>query len=182
MSTFNVPTRAEVSENNQAIFDQLEKGLGFVPNLYATYAHSNTALENYLSFANSKTSIKAKEKEVINLAVSEVNNCIYCLSAHTAIAKMNGFTDSQILELRAGEASFDNKLDALARLAKNITENKGRTSEEVLANFFAQGYTKANLVDVISLVGEKIISNYLHNTTQVPVDFPVAQPLETTLV
>jgi uncharacterized peroxidase-related enzyme len=178
MSTFNVPTREEVSENNQEIFDQLEKGLGFVPNLFATYAYSNTALENYLAFSNAKTSLKAKEKEVVNLAVSQVNNCIYCLSAHTAIGKMNGFTDTQILELRAGEASFDSKLDALARLAKNITENRGNTAREVLDNFFAQGYTKANLVDVISLVGDKTISNYLHSTTQIPVDFPLAQPLE----
>jgi hypothetical protein len=30
MSNFNVPTRDEVSENNQAIFDNLEKGVGFV--------------------------------------------------------------------------------------------------------------------------------------------------------
>jgi hypothetical protein len=28
----NVPTRDQVSENNQAIFDKLEKGVGFVPN------------------------------------------------------------------------------------------------------------------------------------------------------
>ena len=178
MSTFNVPTREEVSENNQVIFDQLQKGLGFVPNLFATYAYSNTALENYLNFSNAKTSLKAKEKEVVNLAVSQVNECIYCLSAHTAIAKMNGFTDAQILELRAGEASFDEKLNALAKLARNITENRGRTTQEVIENFFEQGYTKANLVDVISLVGDKTISNYLHNTTQVPVDFPIAEPLE----
>lgn len=182
MSTFKVPTKQEVSENNQAIFDQLEKGLGFVPNLFATYAYSNTALENYLNFSNAKTSLKAKEKEVVNLAVSQVNECVYCLSAHTAIAKMNGFTDNQILEIRAGEATFDAKLDALARLARNTTENRGRTSADVLENFFAQGYTKANLVDVISLIGDKTISNYLHNTTQVPVDFPIAQLLEAATV
>lgn len=179
MSTFNVPTRNQVSENNQAIFDNLNKALGFVPNLYATYAHSDTALENYLNFANAKTLLSAKEKEVVNLAVSEVNNCIYCLSAHTAIGKMNGFTDEQILELRAGEASFDNKFNALAKLAKNVTENRGRTDADVLENFFTAGYSKGNLIDVISLVGEKTISNYVHSTTQVPVDFPVAQPLET---
>ncbi|WP_299317119.1 carboxymuconolactone decarboxylase family protein [uncultured Maribacter sp.] len=177
MSRFNVPTREEVSENNQAIFDNLEKALGFVPNLYATYANSETALENYLNFANAKTSLSAKEKEVVNLAVSEVNNCIYCLSAHTAIGKMNGFNDEQILELRAGKASFDSKLDALAKLAKNITENRGRTNEKVLENYFAAGYTKANLIDTISLVGDKTISNYVHSTTQVPVDFPVAVSL-----
>ncbi|GAA4268643.1 carboxymuconolactone decarboxylase family protein [Hyunsoonleella aestuarii] len=182
MNIFNVPTRDEVSENNQAIFDNLNKALGFVPNLYATYAHSDTALENYLNFANAKTSLSAKEKEVVNLAVSQVNNCIYCLSAHTAIGKMNGFTDDQILELRTGEASFNNKLGALARLAKNITENRGRTDVNVLENFFNAGYNKGNLIDVISLVGDKTISNYIHSTTQVPVDFQVAQPLETATV
>ncbi|TDS15071.1 putative peroxidase-related enzyme [Maribacter caenipelagi] len=177
MSTFNVPTREEVSENNQAIFDHLKKALGFVPNLYATYANSNTALENYLNFANAKTSLSAKEKEVVNLAVSQVNNCIYCLSAHTAIGKMNGFNDEQILELRAGKASFNTKLDALAQLAKNVTENRGRTDKNVLENYFAAGYTKANLIDTLSLVGDKTISNYIHSTTQVPVDFPVAPSL-----
>ncbi len=179
MSNFNVPQKEDVSSNNQAIFDQLEKGVGFVPNLYATYAYSENALANYLALSNAKTSLKAKEKEVVNLAVSEVNACNYCLAAHTAIGKMNGFTDEQVLELRAGAASFDNKLDALARLARNITQNRGAASQDVLDNFFAAGWTKENLIDTIVLVGDKTISNYLHKTTQVPVDFPAAQPLET---
>ncbi|GAA4246565.1 MULTISPECIES: carboxymuconolactone decarboxylase family protein [Winogradskyella] len=178
MNTFNILTREDVSANNQAIFDNLKKAVGFVPNLYATYAHSDTALENYLTFANAKTSLSAKEKEVVNLAVSQVNDCIYCLSAHTAIGKMNGFTDEQILELRAGFSTVNDKLDALAKLAKNITENRGKTDETVLENFFNAGYTKGNLIDTIALVGDKTISNYIHSTTQVPVDFPVAQPLE----
>lgn len=178
MNTFNVPTKETVSTKNQAIFDNLNKDLGFVPNLFATYAYSDTALENYLTFSNAKTSLTSKEKEVVNLAVSQVNDCIYCLSAHTAIGKMNGFTDDQILELRAGFSSVNSKLDALAKLAKNITENRGKTDDSVLDNFFKQGYTKGNLIDVISLVGDKTISNYIHSTTKVPVDFPVAQPLE----
>ncbi|MEM9720778.1 MAG: carboxymuconolactone decarboxylase family protein, partial [Bacteroidota bacterium] len=39
MAIFHVPTREEVSESNQHIFDQLKKAVGFVPNLYATYAY-----------------------------------------------------------------------------------------------------------------------------------------------
>ncbi|WP_340202921.1 carboxymuconolactone decarboxylase family protein [Ascidiimonas sp. W6] len=178
MNTFNVPNRTEVNETNQAIFDQLEKGIGFVPNLYATYAHSETALKTYLALSGAKTSLSAKEKEIVNLAVSEVNECIYCLSAHTAIGKMNGFTEEQILELRAGYASFNEKYNALAALAKNLTKNRGSANAEILENFFNAGYTKGSLVDVIVLVGDKTISNYLHKATQVPVDFPVAQPLE----
>jgi uncharacterized peroxidase-related enzyme len=178
MTTFNVPTKNEVNETNQAIFNKLEGALGFVPNLYATYAHSETALENYLTLSNAKTSLNNKEKEVVNLAVSEVNKCNYCLSAHTAIAKMNGFKEGEILEFRVGKASFDTKLNALAALAKNITENRGNTDQTVLGNFLNAGYTKANLVDTIVLVGDKTISNYLHSTTKVPVDFPEVTSFE----
>ena len=178
MSIFNVPRREEVSSSNQALFDNLEKGVGFVPNLFATYAYSENALQNYLALSGAKTSLKAKEKEVVNLAVSQVNECAYCLAAHTAIGKMNGFTDAQVLELRAGKASFDTKLNALAKLAKNITESRGNTDATILDNFFNAGYSKGNLIDVISLVGDKTISNYINNTTRIPIDFPVAQPLE----
>lgn len=178
MSNFNVPEREEVSEKNQAIFDNLEKNLGFVPNLYATYAHSENALTNYLNLSGAKTSLNAKQKEVVNLAVSQVNECSYCLSAHTAIGKMNGFTEEQILELRGGRASFDSRLNALARLAQNLTENRGAVDEAVVENFFSEGWTKENLVDTIVLVGDKTISNYLHKTTNVPVDFPAVEPLE----
>ncbi|WP_366520085.1 hypothetical protein [uncultured Dokdonia sp.] len=68
---------------------------------------------------------------------------------------------------------------ALAKLAKNITENRGNTDASVLKNFFDAGWTKENLIDTISLVGDKTISNYINNTTRIPVDFPVVAPLET---
>ncbi|WP_405292306.1 carboxymuconolactone decarboxylase family protein [Algibacter sp. Ld11] len=182
MINFQVPTKETVSPTNQAIFEQLEKKVGFLPNLYATYAHSENALKNHLDFSAVNTSLNNKEKEVVNLAVSQVNECLYCLAAHTAIGKMSGFTDEQILEIRKGQASFDNKLDALAKLAKNVTENRGKTDPAVIENFFNSGYTKENLVDTIELVGLKTISNYLHRTTGVPVDFPSAPELKLTTI
>ena len=178
MKTFNVPSRGEVSESNQAIFDNLKSAVGFVPNLYAAMAHSENALGNYLRFQQGKTSLSNKEKEVINLAVSQSNGCVYCQSAHTAIGKMNGFTDEQILELRSGSASFNNKFDALVKFASEANESRGRVSEQTLENFFNAGYTQGNLVDVIVAIGDKVVMNYLHNLTQIPVDFPLAQPLE----
>ncbi len=177
MSTFNIPSKEEVSVTNQGIFDALKKQVGFVPNLYATFAYSENALKNYLDFAGAPTSLKAKEKEVVNLAVSQVNNCDYCLAAHTAIGKMNGFNDEQILELRQGKASFDAKLDALAALAKNVTENRGNTDATVLEKFFNAGWSKENLIDTISLVGDKTISNYINNTVKTEIDFPAAPSL-----
>ena len=178
MTQFNVPTREEVSADNQAIFDNLKKGIGFVPNIYAAYAHSETALGNYLAFQNGKSSLRAKEKEIVNLVVSQVNGCRYCQSAHTAIGKMHGFNEAQILEIRTGEVSFNAKFDALAKLAKAVTINRGQIDSAILENFYAAGYTKGNLVDTLLIVGDKTVSNYLHNITQVAIDFPVAPELE----
>jgi AhpD family alkylhydroperoxidase len=177
MSTIKVPTREEVSPANQAIFDNLKKSLGVVPNLYATFAYSEHALGNYLAFQNGKSSITGKAREIVNLVVSEVNSCEYCLAAHTMIGKSVGFTDDQVLEIRSGKASFDPKFDALAGLVRNIAVNRGHADEALVNAFFEAGWTKENLVDTIVVVGDKVVTNYLHATTRVPVDFPAAPVL-----
>lgn len=177
MKTIQVPTRDQVSPANQALFDQLRKGLGMVPNLYATLALSEHALGNYLALQNAKSSITDKAREVVNLVVSQVNGCQYCLAAHTAIGGMVGLTPEQILEIRRGGASFDTRLDALAKLVKSIATERGHADTALVQAFFDAGWTPENLVDVIVVIGDKTVTNYLHATTQVPVDFPAAPAL-----
>jgi AhpD family alkylhydroperoxidase len=176
MKHFEVPTREQVAPANQAIFDTLNKALGFVPNLYATIAYSENGLGKYLAFQNAKTTLSNKEKEAVNLIVSQVNGCVYCQSAHTVIGKMNGFSDDQLLDIRRGKAA-DAKLNALIKLAESITKNRGNADAVLVDNFFAQGYTNENLVDLILQVSDKTAMNYLHNLTKVPVDFPLAPAL-----
>lgn len=179
MENFTVPTKANVSENNQALFNNLEKGLGQVPNLYAYLAKNETALGDYLTLQNRKSNLKAKEKEIVNLVVSQVNECDYCLAAHTLIGKMNGFTDDQVLEIRSGHASFDSKFNALAEFVKETTLNRGKASQNAINNLFEAGYNEAALIDIIILIGDKTVTNYLHRTTQLPIDFPLAPALQT---
>ena len=178
MKTLSVPTAEQVSEDNKAIFDNLRKNLGFVPNLYAYYAKNDTALGDYLALQNRQSTLKAKERELINLVVSEVNGCRYCQSAHTVLGKMNGFSDDQILEIRSGSASFDPKLDALAKFTNAITKNRGKVSDEVRQLFFDAGYSEANMIDVVIVIGDKAISNYIHNLAGFEIDFPIAKELE----
>ena len=175
-TTFTVPTRDEVSSNNQAIFDNLQKALGFVPNLYATIGYSKNGLERFLAYQNAKTSLSNKEKEAVNLIVSQVNGCVYCQSAHLVLGKMNGFSEEQLLDIRKGK-STDAKLNALVQLASEITKTRGYANPSIVDTFFAQGYTNENLVDLILQVSDKTAMSYLHNLTQITIDFPVAPTL-----
>lgn len=171
-TSIKVPTADQVTPQNQEIFKNLNSALGFVPNLYATFAHSENALGNFLTYANAATSFSKKEKEVIDLAVSNVNNCSYCQAAHTAIAKMNGFTDEQALELRKGAASWDPKLNALSKISRSIAETRGNVGDAAKAEFFTAGYNEENLIDLVVAVGIITTTNIMHNVTGVEVDFP----------
>jgi uncharacterized peroxidase-related enzyme len=182
MQNFSVPTKDQVSTNNQTIFDNLQKGLGFVPNLYAYIAKNDTALGDYLVYQNRKSSLTAKEKEVVNLVTSQINGCAYCLAAHTAIGKMNGFTDEQILGIRAVSVDFDSKIEAMALLTRALVNGRGKVAETVKEQFFNAGYSEANFIDVVIVISDITVTNYVHNFTQVPVDFPAAVALEAELV
>lgn len=171
---FNVPKREEVSARNQDIFDGIKAAFGKVPNLYAAMAYSENALGAYIQLQQTSTSLTTREKEVVNLVVSQVNKCIYCLSAHTVIAKNNGFTEAETLEIRSAAITFDEKLSALAKLVQNITVTRGTVDTDLVELFFKVGYTKENLVDTILLIGDKSITNLLHAVIKVPVDFPLA--------
>jgi uncharacterized peroxidase-related enzyme len=178
MTKFNVPTKEEVSEDNKALFDKLKNAVGFVPNIYALMAYSDTALDTYLKFENGANSFSKNEIELVKLVVSEQNGCLYCLSAHTIFGKMNGFSEEQMLEIRTGTASFNSKLNALANLTKEITANKGKASDEAVQSFFDAGYTKGSLIELVQLVAVMLVTNYLHNLTQIPIDFALAPSLQ----
>jgi len=74
------------------------------------------------------------------------------------------------------------KTDVLVKLTKELAKGKGRPSEITLNNFFDAGYIKASLVDVVVDIADKVVMNYLHNITQVLIDFPIAADLETAAV
>lgn len=175
--TFTVPTREEVSSNNQQIFDGLHKMIGFVPNLYAYYAKSETALGDYLALQNRKSTLTGKQREIINLVTSQINGCRYCQSAHSVFGKFSGLSEEEILEIRKGSASFDAKLDALVQFTKAVVINRGKVSTEAKEAFFNEGYTEGNLIDTVIIIGDKTISNYLHNITDLDIDWPLAKQI-----
>jgi len=179
MSLLSLPTQEELKPAARQILDAVSAKLGMIPNLYSYIARSPNALKAYLDFqqAQATGSFKAREREAVFLAVSEANGCEYCRAAHTALGKMNGFTEEETLQLRAGDHP-DSRLRALTRLAAATTTQRGRVDTALIEDFFSAGYDESALVDLVALVADKTLANYLHNMVGFEVDFPAAQPLE----
>lgn len=179
MKQINVPAINGLSSESQVILEQVQKGTGKVPNLYAIIGYSGPALKAMMDFERdllSAHSFTAKEKEAISLMVSQVNDCEYCLAAHTALAQMRGFTNEDIISIRKGEYT-DKKLNAVLLLARSIASNKGKGDSAMLNSFFEAGYNETALIELIALITARIFTNYVFANSNIPIDFPAAAQL-----
>jgi len=178
MKTITVPSRDQVSPESQLLFDVYQKRVGKVPNLYATMGYSQFALKAFMNLEETLNggAFDPKEREAIALVVSEVNGCAYCLAGHTMLAIKRGLTKEETLDIRRGEVK-DAKLNAVVQLAKAITETKGNPAEEYLTKFYEAGFDEGAVMDLIGLVMVRLYTNYVFALTNIPVDFPLADPI-----
>jgi len=179
MKKLSVLIKDQASKESRLMFEAIEKTIGRLPNIYAVIGNSANALSSYLTFTEAQKTgtFNSKEREAIALAVSEENGCIYCQAAHTAIAKMNGFSEEETLQLRAG-THYDKKYSILTNLAKSIIVNRGKADEFLLNEFYEIGYDEKALVDLIALVIDKTFTNYIARLAKPEIDFPKAQILK----
>ncbi len=145
---------------------------GFVPNLYGILAESPPALAGLMTIAEqvSKTTLTDAEQQVVSIAVSYENECSYCVSGHTGLAQMLGVTEDVTDPLRAGLSLPDPKLDALLEFSKAALKSKGSVTSDDLKRFIDAGYSKANALDVVLIISQKVLSNYAGHLVGVEVD------------
>ncbi len=152
------------------------KGLGGTPNLFLVAARSPAALEAMTGLfgATGKGRLSAADREAIALAVSEINRCDYCLSAHSALGARAGLDASAMDAARGGESSLP-KRSALLGLARRLVEARGRVSDAEVAAARAAGVTDEELLEVVANVALTTFTNYVNELAQTEIDFPVVR-------
>lgn len=163
------PTKA--TGRVKEIFEGPLKGKTF--NIFKTMAASPAALDAYLglSGALNKASLNPKEREAIQLALGQANDCGYCVAAHTAIGTMCGMTTDQTLEARRGRMA-DSKMGALVRFALTLNEKRGHVADADVAAVRAAGYDDGQIAEIIATVALAIYTNWFNHVAQTPTDFP----------
>ena len=169
---------AEAAGKVAAIYGATKATMGMVPNLFKGFANSPVALEAYVTLDKliAEGSFTPVEQNIVRLVVSQYNGCTYCLAAHTLVGKATGLTDDEILELRRGKS--DNvEYQALVNFTQQILETKGFVSDEDIDAFRAAGYTDAHIVDLVTIIAQKTLSNYFNHIHDTQLDLPAAPEL-----
>src|ERR1700754_1875318 len=174
MYRISIPTREEVPAASRTILDALNKQLGFAPNLFKIMGISPDAIAGWagLQGALART-LDQKTRDGIALAVSQVNGSHYCLSAHTHVAANFAKIDlDEVLRNRGGR-SEDAKKGAAVSFARKLIELRGKVSEADLVAVRQVGFTDANVVEIVALSAQFLLTNFVNNVFDTEIDFPV---------
>ncbi len=172
MTTFPVHSSETAPEASQPILAAAQKKFGFVPNLFRVLAEAPAAAEAYIAVMDifESSSLTDAEKQTVLLSASFVNECDYCMAAHSAVAAMKSVPAEIIEALRSGTMLSDTRLDALAVLTRSVVETRGWPTEAAKEAFFAAGYGTAEYLEVIVGVTVKTLSNYVNHAADTPLD------------
>lgn len=124
-------TIADAPTASQPLLEAVVKQIGSAPNLFRLVATSPQALEGYLALSGAlaKGSLAAATRERIALAVAEINQCDYCLSAHSFIGKNVARLDDAEIAANRNGGSNDPKADAAVRFAARVAQSRGHVSD-----------------------------------------------------
>ncbi len=172
MITFPVHSSETAPEGSKPILAAAQRKFGFVLNLIRVMAEAPAAGEAYMAVMDifERSSLSDAEQQTILLSVSFVNECEYCMAAHSVVAGMKNVPAEIIEALRAGAVLPDTKLDALAVLTRSIVETRGWPTETSKEAFFAAGYGTDEYLEVIVGVTVKTLSNYVNHAADTPLD------------
>jgi len=173
MTEFALHTQESAPEAAKPLLENSVKSFGMVPNLHAVMAESPQLLEGYQTLHNlaQQTSFNAEELTVVWQTINVEHACHYCVPAHSAIAHSMK-VDGEIIDALRNETLLPTKLEALRTATLAIVRERGVVGDDVLNAFFAAGYQQKHVLEVILVLSQKVMSNYVNHVANTPVDAP----------
>lgn len=155
----------------------VQKKMGLIPNMTRAMANAPAALDAYLAFSGALAHgvLNARQREQIAILTAEYNRCHYCLSAHTAIAKLVGVPDNDTSGARDAKSS-DPRTAAILTFAKAILVSGGTPRADQFEAARKAGVTDAEIAEIIANVALNYYTNIFNKAAGTEIDFPVVNP------
>ncbi len=155
----------ELSEGTKAYFAKCEEKLGLVPNVLRAYAFDEKKLRAFTDMYNDlmlgESGLSKLEREMIAVAVSSVNHCYYCLTAHgAAVRQLSGDpTLGEMMAMNWRAANLSAKQKAMLGFATKLTERPDTIEEADRQALRDAGFTDRDIWDIASTAAFFNMSN-----------------------
>ena len=170
-TALDLPQMDPLPPATQKYFDICQDKLGMVPNVLRAYAFDVAKLDAFTTLYNdlmlADSGLTKLEREMIAVAVSAINKCFYCLTAHgAAVRQLSGdpaLGEMMVMNWRA--ADLDARQTAMLTFAEKLTQDSARIVESDRQALRDAGFDDRDIWDIASVAAFFNMTNRVASAT-----------------
>lgn len=175
ISRFPVPPRSDLPDDLRERYDAVEEQSGFLPNVFAALSFRPAEAAAFFAMHDAlmdkeTPGLSKADRELIVVATSAANNCLYCVVAHGAIARIRArdpyLADQVAVDWR--KAPVSPRLHAVLEVAVRLAVDPATVTAAHLDTLRGHGLTEDDVWDVGAIVSFFALSNRLTHWAAIP--------------
>ena len=173
ISRFPIPEINSLPEDIKSRILEVQEKSGFIPNVFLALAHRPDEFRAFFSYhdalMNKESGLSKGEREMIVVATSGLNSCIYCVVAHGAILRIrekNSLIADQ-LATNYRKANISERQLAMLDFAVKVSRGANEISEEDTQTLTQHGFSEQDVWDIGSIAAFFALSNRLANMANI---------------
>jgi len=175
ISRFPVAPTADLPQELRERYAAVEERSGFLPNVFGALAWRPAEAAAFFAYHDAlmdkeTPGLSKGDRELIVVATSAANDCLYCVVAHGAIARIRTrdpyLADQVAVDWR--KAPLSPRMHAVLEVAVRLAVEPATVTAADLDRLREQGLTEDDVWDVGAIVGLFALSNRLAHWAAIP--------------
>ena len=169
ISRFPVPDLADLPDDIREMILAVQEKAGFVPNVFLAFAHRPAEMRAFFAYHDAlmekESGLSKAEREMIVVATSAANGCLYCVMAHGAILRIRAknplLADQVAINYR--KADITPRQRAMLDFAMKVSQDSKAVADADFATLHDQGFTDEDIWDIAAISAFFALSNRMAN-------------------
>ena len=173
ISRFPVPELSELPDDIRALIETVQEKSGFVPNVFLALAHRPAEFRAFFAghdaLMDKSDGLSKAEREMIVVATSATNGCLYCVVAHGAILRIRAKNPliSDQLAINPWKADLSDRERDMIDFALKVAGDSAHVVDADLAAMRGTGFTDDEIWDIGAIAAFFAMSNRLANLASI---------------
>jgi uncharacterized peroxidase-related enzyme len=169
ISRFPPPSLADLPEDIQARILKVQEKSGFVPNVFLALARRPDEFRAFFAYHDAlmekSDGLSKAEREMIVVATSAANDCLYCVVAHGAILRIRAKNPrlSDQVAVNPAKAEITPRQKAMLDYAMKVALASAKLGDDDLAPLKAHGFHDDEIWDIAAIAAFFAMSNRFAN-------------------
>lgn len=169
ISRFPVPELADLPDDIREMIEAVHEKSGFIPNVFLALAHRPDEFRAFFAghdaLMDKSDGLSKAEREMVVVATSATNGCLYCVIAHGAILRIRAKNPliSDQLATNPFKADLSDRERHIVDFALMVAQDSASVADEDLEEMRAAGFTDDEIWDIGAIAAFFAMSNRLAN-------------------